>query len=346
MASLTEGTDVPDIDTVFLTRQTTSQILMTQMIGRALRGPTFGGTEKANIVLFVDDWKQKIHWATYDQFGAGEADDKCLCCGSSRFLQVDHIVPSFKGGGNLLDNLQILCGTCNRYKGVADGIDFRIHKTPLTVVPARLLQQVPPTGSRASDPAEWEQFLRRAINFFFQCAAVDTLTTQNSDGNAITWSVSILRGNDPEWFRLQLNGLTQEIRDFREELGFAKGPLHITLNQAESDFHRPLTVQTAGVQTTLKTVLAAVEQVEGFQVRLTYPDGRQVRGDLTKDIEPYRYKNAFRGGKTLDAWKSARFFSSYPIFDDSSYRVQILDADGHPCAGQTKMRTVRETYKQ
>ena len=40
---LTEGTDVPDVDTVFLTRQTTSKILLTQMIGRALRGPKFGG---------------------------------------------------------------------------------------------------------------------------------------------------------------------------------------------------------------------------------------------------------------------------------------------------------------
>lgn len=63
---LTEGTDVPDVDTVFLTRQTTSQILLTQMIGRALRGPKFGGTEIAHIVSFVDKWKQKINWAFWD----------------------------------------------------------------------------------------------------------------------------------------------------------------------------------------------------------------------------------------------------------------------------------------
>ena len=35
---LTEGTDVPKVNTVFLTRQTTSEILLTQMVGRALRG--------------------------------------------------------------------------------------------------------------------------------------------------------------------------------------------------------------------------------------------------------------------------------------------------------------------
>lgn len=63
---LTEGTDVPDINTIFLTRQTTSKILLTQMIGRALRGPNFKGTDKAFIVSFIDDWKQKINWAEWD----------------------------------------------------------------------------------------------------------------------------------------------------------------------------------------------------------------------------------------------------------------------------------------
>ncbi len=72
---LTEGTDVPDLNTVFLTRQTTSNILLTQMVGRALRGPKFGGTDYAYIVSFVDDWKQAINWAEYDQLGDGAADE-------------------------------------------------------------------------------------------------------------------------------------------------------------------------------------------------------------------------------------------------------------------------------
>lgn len=62
---LTEGTDVPDVQTVFLTRQTTSRVLMTQMIGRALRGPKFGGTEKAYVVSFIDDWRKLINWADF-----------------------------------------------------------------------------------------------------------------------------------------------------------------------------------------------------------------------------------------------------------------------------------------
>ena len=60
---LTEGTDVPGVQSVFLTRQTTSQILLTQMVGRALRGPKFGGTAKAYIVSFHDNWQHMIPWA-------------------------------------------------------------------------------------------------------------------------------------------------------------------------------------------------------------------------------------------------------------------------------------------
>lgn len=64
---LTEGTDVPLTQTVFLTRQTTSTILLTQMVGRALRGPKAGGTKEAYVVSFEDNWKQKINWAEFDQ---------------------------------------------------------------------------------------------------------------------------------------------------------------------------------------------------------------------------------------------------------------------------------------
>lgn len=47
---LTEGTDLPKTHTVFLTRPTVSTILMTQMVGRALRGLKAGGTKDAYIV--------------------------------------------------------------------------------------------------------------------------------------------------------------------------------------------------------------------------------------------------------------------------------------------------------
>lgn len=57
---LTEGTDLPQTKTVFLTRPTVSKVLMTQMVGRALRGERAGGTKTAYIISFIDDWEDKI----------------------------------------------------------------------------------------------------------------------------------------------------------------------------------------------------------------------------------------------------------------------------------------------
>jgi superfamily II DNA or RNA helicase len=59
---LTEGVDLPKVQTVFLTRPTTSEILLRQMIGRALRGPAVGGTEIAFLVSFDDHWERFRDW--------------------------------------------------------------------------------------------------------------------------------------------------------------------------------------------------------------------------------------------------------------------------------------------
>ncbi len=75
---LTEGIDLPNARTAFLTRPTTSTILMTQMIGRVLRGERAGGTKQAYIVSFVDNWQDKISWISPARVcieTAGEFDD-------------------------------------------------------------------------------------------------------------------------------------------------------------------------------------------------------------------------------------------------------------------------------
>lgn len=63
---LTEGIDLPQTKTVFLARPTVSTILMTQMIGRALRGIEAGGTASAYIVSFIDNWNEHIAWVNPD----------------------------------------------------------------------------------------------------------------------------------------------------------------------------------------------------------------------------------------------------------------------------------------
>lgn len=44
------------------------------------------------------------------------AAGKCKACESTSDLVVDHIIPIVRGGSNDTDNLQALCGPCNRKK--------------------------------------------------------------------------------------------------------------------------------------------------------------------------------------------------------------------------------------
>jgi HNH endonuclease len=48
---------------------------------------------------------------------------KCVQCGSAEDLHFDHKVPWSRGGANTVNNIQLLCGPCNRRKG-ADDIPF------------------------------------------------------------------------------------------------------------------------------------------------------------------------------------------------------------------------------
>lgn len=55
---LTEGFDAPKTHTVFIVRPTRSEALLSQMIGRALRGLLAGGNAEAHLVTFLDTWQQ------------------------------------------------------------------------------------------------------------------------------------------------------------------------------------------------------------------------------------------------------------------------------------------------
>ena len=71
---LTEGIDLPSTKTVFLARPTVSAILMTQMVGRALRGTAAGGTSSAYIVSFIDHWNENIAWVNPESLFTGNND--------------------------------------------------------------------------------------------------------------------------------------------------------------------------------------------------------------------------------------------------------------------------------
>jgi site-specific DNA-methyltransferase (adenine-specific) len=63
------------------------------------------------IVLPSESVKQRLY---------KQQDGKCNACGVDfeiRNLEIDHIIPKNKGGGDYYENYQLLCGNCNRIKG-------------------------------------------------------------------------------------------------------------------------------------------------------------------------------------------------------------------------------------
>ena len=53
---------------------------------------------------------------------------RCLYCGRTHrihYLEIDHKYPVSRGGGNELDNLQLLCTPCNMRKGIQSDEEFR-----------------------------------------------------------------------------------------------------------------------------------------------------------------------------------------------------------------------------
>jgi hypothetical protein len=80
--------------------------------------------DRARTLLNVEEGRQQrprnqrqpvpreIRRAVFERDGGS-----CVECGSNFDLQYDHVIPVALGGATSLDNLQLLCGDCNRTKG-------------------------------------------------------------------------------------------------------------------------------------------------------------------------------------------------------------------------------------
>lgn len=80
--------------------------------------------ERRNIHRRTERWIQIEHGWSFRCDLTRLYGYRCLCCGSRRHLQLDHIRPVSKGGKTELDNLQFLCEVCNEKKG-DQIIDYR-----------------------------------------------------------------------------------------------------------------------------------------------------------------------------------------------------------------------------
>lgn len=61
-----------------------------------------------------DAMRWRVREFIYDRDGR-----RCLLCGATEPLEVDHRIPLARGGTNDLENLQTLCAPCNRRKGAS-----------------------------------------------------------------------------------------------------------------------------------------------------------------------------------------------------------------------------------
>ena len=156
---------------------------------------------------------------------------RCQSCGEYRLplLEIDHVAPFYHGGSNALGNLQTLCHTCNQHKGINE-VNFRTNQTPLQTPPPSFPALDLPLTDVVGDITAWEQFLRRSINFFYRCVAVESVTI--TDVAAEPWDIHLWAGNNPGWLEPALSELLQRITQQRFS-GGRQGPAGLSVRAPE-----------------------------------------------------------------------------------------------------------------
>ncbi len=89
----------------------------------------------------------------------------------------------------------------------------------------------------------------------------------------------------------------------------------------------------------IRNIENRIRNIEGFKVRILTSYGRDIRGDLSGIPDFYHYEKASRNDMTVETWKATRFRPLYPGFD-----VDVLNRRGESMQGNTKLKTVRNTY--
>ena len=92
-------------------------------------------------------------------------------------------------------------------------LNFRTHQSPLTVAASRFEIFKLPDNSK--DLEKWKKSLQRCINFFYRCAAVESIKIGKRGQYFHQWYVMLYAGNDPEWLKPHLQELVKQINESR-----------------------------------------------------------------------------------------------------------------------------------
>ena len=135
-------------------------------------------------------------------------DGRCLRCGRTKNLVVDHVLPKSIGGSDDLSNLQTLCSKCNLWKGNRSAADFR----PSPAAPEG------PTVTYALVPRPGHVYSRALLN-----TSVSTLTrdavkahsrrTRIPQGRIVDSALEMFFANTPEEELLRADAPTSSIRE-------------------------------------------------------------------------------------------------------------------------------------
>jgi len=89
---------------------------------------------------------------------------------------------------------------------------------------------------------------------------------------------------------------------------------------------------------TVRSIERRIFRVEGFNVRILYDTGENVRSDRS-GLPGYPYDRMLKNAANVHHWIESRFRHAYPGFD-----IEVLDARGRRVHGRTKLATVRDSY--
>ena len=100
-----DGLSAEEVHALLVTRKQRDRARIERAQAMVSQGFANSGAQRGSI---PDDLKQFV-W-TRD-------GGQCRSCGTTTELQFDHVIPVALGGASSDENLQILCGPCNRRKG-------------------------------------------------------------------------------------------------------------------------------------------------------------------------------------------------------------------------------------